>query len=156
MIPIVNGSWIKMKAKNWSQAVNNSLVILTSSCNGGEYKEKRWLYAYNSSGNFCCVPEMWGGAGECSFTGDRYWLIDWELTACLHAEGMKRGHQWCLLSGVIAGAESWSSVGGGWDPELSRKGVDVWSPVQRCWGFGFPSDYVLFSQINKGSENEGH
>ena len=24
------------------------------------------------------------------------------------------------------------------------------------WGFGFPSDYILFSQINKGSENEGH
>ena len=55
-----NGAWIKMKAKSWPQA-----VILTSSFNGVEYKEKRRLTTYNSSRDFCCVAEQGGWWGRC-------------------------------------------------------------------------------------------
>lgn len=116
--------------------MSSLLVILTSNCNGGEYKEKRWLFAYNSSGNFCCVPEMWvvqENIVSLEIVID--WLIENSQHVCILKE-WKRGNQWCLLSGVIAGVVCWSSVGGGWDSELSRKAVDVWSPVQRWWGLG--------------------
>lgn len=61
-----NGTWIKMKAKHWPQAVSSSLVILMSSFNGVEYKEKRRLTTYNSARDFCCAAEQGGWWDRCT------------------------------------------------------------------------------------------